>query len=91
VKSYTDELGRACNRCKVYKLWDQFNKGNGPNGRKSHCKACLAEYAKNYKRDPVKTAISKKRYLEKNKEKYRAYFREYQRQKRAQQKLQQPD
>ena len=38
--------GRICASCRNFLPWTEFQKGNGPNGKKSHCKACRSYYAK---------------------------------------------
>lgn len=65
---YTDETGRICSRCQRYKLWKEFSKGNGINGRKTACKACMKEAEARYKRDPAKNKAATQRYLAKKKQ-----------------------
>lgn len=35
-----DDEGRECSKCRTYKLWDEFNRGNGARGYSSWCRAC---------------------------------------------------
>lgn len=39
----TDE-GRECTRCGKYKVWSQYNKGNGARNYSGHCKGCEIGY-----------------------------------------------
>jgi hypothetical protein len=41
---YYDELGRVCNKCGEYKLWDEFSQHRlGVNGKRPRCKKCYEE------------------------------------------------
>lgn len=40
----TDDIGRVCSRCKLYKDWAEYNKGNGARGFGSWCKGCQQEH-----------------------------------------------
>lgn len=72
---YMDNEGRACSKCRTYKLWDQFNKGDS-RGHKSICRQCQKEYSKTYQRDPAKQAQAHKRWYAKDPEKHRQQARQ---------------
>jgi len=44
--------GRECRTCKEFKLWEDFNKGNALNKRKSECRDCQKARHKEYKKRP---------------------------------------
>lgn len=39
-----DEQGRECSKCGVYKVWLEFNRGNGARGYTSWCRQCQREH-----------------------------------------------
>lgn len=40
----TDDHGRVCAKCKVYRPWVEYNKGNGARGYGSWCRACQRQH-----------------------------------------------
>lgn len=39
-----DDDGRECSRCRTYKTWSAYNKGNGARGFGSWCKVCQQDH-----------------------------------------------
>jgi 5-methylcytosine-specific restriction endonuclease McrA len=64
-----DADGRTCLTCGVFKLWDDFALGKGPNGRRGHCKPChSAKNAAYNKTRPDKAKAATDAWRERNKE-----------------------
>ena len=71
---------KVCTGCGEEKLLGEFDRQNSPrsgkHGRRSQCKACVAEYRKQYCRDnKEKRAEQQKRYHQNNKEKRNEWAR----------------
>lgn len=45
TKGRVDDSGRECTKCREYRLWVEYSKGPGPNGKQCVCKPCSAAEA----------------------------------------------
>jgi len=70
---------RRCSYCRVERPASDFNKCKSKNsGRQSYCKACKAEYARQWrKRHPKRAKESKRRYLRRHPERPRMYMQKH--------------
>jgi hypothetical protein len=71
---------KKCSSCKKSKLLCEFNKNkNKKDNLATECKACCADYSKQYRAQNKDTIVlKKKQYSEKNKEKIAEYRKQYQ-------------